>query len=181
MPIIAKGTTYDRTLPTAGLHLAVCVDVIDLGDEVTPFKDEKTGENKIQHKCRVVWELDEKHPDFEGPHRVGQKYTLSLNKQANLRKDLERWRGRAFTDAELEGFDLEKLIGVSAQLNIVHTDDGEWANVDTVLPAPKGKKLEPSGHYTRVQDKEVEMDTSTTEPEYGDNFAAERDADELPF
>lgn len=190
MPFIAKGNNIERKLPEPGLHLAVCVDVVDLGEETTPWKDNKTGEQKIQHKCRIVWELDEQHPDFEGPHRVSQKYTVSLDQRANLRKDLERWRGKAFTDSELQGFDLEKLIGISAQLNIVHTDDGEWANVDTVLPAPRGTKLDPSGYYVRVKERD---DTAAgngsngqgavAPSDYGDNrseYAKQYD-DELPF
>ena len=40
---------------------------------------------------------------------VARVYTLCLHERAALRKDLESWRGRKFTEQELDGFDLEKL------------------------------------------------------------------------
>ena len=43
----------------------------------------------------------------------------TLGKKATLRKLLEGWRGKAFTDEELkDGFDLSKLVGLGCQLVI---------------------------------------------------------------
>ena len=38
--------------------------------------------------------------------QLRKDYKNSLHEKAGLRKDLEAWRGRRFTDAELAGFDL---------------------------------------------------------------------------
>jgi hypothetical protein len=53
---------------------------------------------------------------------------------------LESWRGRPFTPAELDGFDLKKVLGANCFLNIVHGNKGDkvYANIATVNPLPKG-------------------------------------------
>jgi hypothetical protein len=67
---------------------------------------------------------------------------MSLNAKATLRAFLETWRGRKFAEQELAGFDLSKLLGVPAQLQVMHDDfDGKtYANITTAIPAPKGIK-----------------------------------------
>ena len=65
------------------------------------------------------------------PFTVRRRYNMSLHKKATLRRDLESMMGRAFTDSELKGFDLESLIGLPCLLNVVHkTRDGvTYSNV----------------------------------------------------
>lgn len=151
MAIIATaGDTREFAPAPSGLHQAVCVDVVDMGMlEVT-----YAGKTKQQHKVRLVWQIDE--PMDDGKRFIVQKrYTLSLSEKANLRKDLESWRGKPFTRDEEMGFDLERLIGVNCFLNIVHADkDGKtYANVVGVVPLKRGMPhIQPEG-YVRVQDR----------------------------
>jgi hypothetical protein len=58
---------------------------------------------------------------------------------------LESWRGRSFTDEELEnGFDLERLIGANCFLNITTNDKGRSV-ISAVNPLPKGiEKMRPT-------------------------------------
>ena len=74
------------------------------------------------------------------PRTVSSMFTLSLGKKAKLRPMLESWRGRPFTEAELEGFDLKNVLGANALLNIIHTKKGDktYANISTVSPLMKG-------------------------------------------
>ena len=132
MSLIAKGTGEKFETPPCGLQPAICANVYDLGYQ-------KGLEGKIQHKCALLWELAEKKQDGER-FMVTKLYTLSLNEKANLRKDLTSWRTRDFTDAELEGFDLENIIGKTCQLNLVATqrNGSTYVNVDSVLPAARG-------------------------------------------
>lgn len=149
MAILARRPTTSTFTPAPeGLHHVVCVDVADLGVMTSAFGD--------KHKVRIYWQLaetDERGRRFD----VRKLYTLSLHKRAALRKDLESWRGQKFTEAELaDGFNLEKLLGANATVQIVHDlgdDNTVWANVSVVLPAPKGvKKLFPL-NFTRHQDR----------------------------
>src|SRR5262245_30956548 len=105
MPIIATGGDSKTFAPApAGVHQGVCVDVVDMG----MLKVVWNGQTKEQHKIRIVWQIDEVMPDDEKERRfiVQKRYTLSLSDKANLRKDLEAWRGRSFTEDELKGFDV---------------------------------------------------------------------------
>jgi hypothetical protein len=113
------------------------------------------GQTKQQHKVRIVWQIDEAMPDDGKRFIVQKRYTLSLHEKSNLRKELEAWRGRSFTDEELAGFDLEKLIGVNCFLNVVHTtkDGKTYANIASIMPLKKGMvRMEPEG-YERVKDR----------------------------
>ena len=147
MPIIARDNRKEFSPAPEGLHQAVCVDVVDLGMVTSQYGE--------KHKVRLVWQIEE--VDERGKRfLVMQQYTLSLNEKAVLRHHLEAWRGRKFTAEELEGFDLEKLIGVNAQLQIVHNlgaKGGVFANVQAVVPISKSMTKMRAEDYVRVQDR----------------------------
>lgn len=148
MPIIARAPESKFTPAPEGLHQAVCVDVHDLGMVKTAWGDKA--------KVLLIWQLDAL--DETGRRfQIRQQYTLSLSEKANLRRDLECWRGRKFTDEELQGFDLEKLLGANCQLQVVHnlSDEGRvFANVQAIVPshAKLGPKLQ-SQDYVRLKDR----------------------------
>lgn len=153
MGIIAKaGATF--TPCPSGSHIATCVDVVDLGI----IKSTYSGKTKSQHKVNIIWQIGEMRDDGK-PFLPRKRYTLSLHEKASLRKDLESWRGRPFSDAELEGFDIEALIGVSCMLSVVHAaqSGSVYANVTAIMRLPKGVApimADPS--YVRVQDRPKE-------------------------
>jgi hypothetical protein len=132
-----------------GVHNAVCVDIVDLG-MVEGFQ------GKERHKMRLVFEVEELHPTTGEPLIVSQQYGVSLHENANLRKDLEKWRGKPFSPEELQRFDLERLIGVSCQVvvsqNYNDTNQQTYANVDNILKAKV--TLAPSGYYVRRKDRD---------------------------
>ena len=55
------------------------------------------------------------------PFVVSKTYTASLFEMAALRKDLQSWRGMSFTEEELKGFDITKLLGCTARIEVGHT------------------------------------------------------------
>lgn len=136
MAIIATaGEAGNFTPAPEGVHQAVCADVVDLG-MIPGFG------GKVQHKVCIVWQIDELRDDKQR-FLLFKRYTLSLNEKANLRKDLEAWRGRAFTREEEMGFDVEKLIGANCMANVQHraSKDGKtYANVVSLMPLPKAMK-----------------------------------------
>jgi len=152
--IIAKDTTESKfaalPLPEAGTIQAVCCGVWDLGLQKTTF----SGEEKIQHKVVIAWEIaqniDAPESEYHGkPYMLNKKYTLSLGEKANLRKDLESWRGKPFTAEELKGFDLEVLYGANCLIGVKHEPDRNdaskvYANVTAILPISKNmQKMTP--------------------------------------
>lgn len=121
MPIMVKeGEKRIIYIAPAGNTQAVCFDVWDLGYQESDFK----GEKKIQHKIKIGFELNKRiqsSDQMNGKrYRIYRDYTASLDKKANLRKDLTAWRGREFTPEELGALDVEKLIGENCLLNIIH-------------------------------------------------------------
>lgn len=134
-----KGGT-EFALTPEGTYVGRCYKIIDLGTQTS------TGMfgTKEQHKVMVSWELlDDKVKMEDGrPFSVTQWYTVSLHEKSKLRADLEAWRGKKFTPAELEGFDLSKVIGSYCMLQVIHDKDGKYANVNAIM-SYKGDKPEP--------------------------------------
>lgn len=161
MAIVAKaGASY--TPCPAGSHAAICVDVVDLGIVKTNYG----GKEKKQHKITVVWQTPERRDDGR-PFLVNKRYTLSLHEKAALRKDLEAWRGRPFTNEELEGWDVESVIGAGALLSVIHNaaNGSVYANVNAIMRIPKGMNppdIDPS--YVRVQDRPNDAGTADQPP-----------------
>jgi hypothetical protein len=152
MSIIAKANNEKEfaklPLPEAGTTQAVCCAVWDLGLQLSNFKNED-GSDKYQHKVIIAWEITEKinAPDSEyhgKPYMLNKKYTVSLGEKANLRKDLESWRGKPFTAEQLaSGFDVAQLYGINCYIGISHVPDKNdpgkvYANVTAILPPPRG-------------------------------------------
>ena len=153
--IIAKQSsnlTSDFKLPPAGSFMARLYRIIDIGTQTTEWM----GKKKMQRKIIAMFELHGEDNDgqplqtVEGkPLIVSKRYTLSLDEKATLRKDLEAWRGKAFTQEELDGFNLEVLLGKCCMVSITHSsyEGKEYANIAGISQVPAAlKKLgEPVG------------------------------------
>jgi hypothetical protein len=139
------GTGYDP--PSEGVFQAVCYGIYDLGNQFS----EKW--NKTAHRVLITWETPEQRIDVEKdgktinlPRAISKEYTLSLHSKAQLRKDLETWRGRKFTKEELDGFDLQNILKANCMIQIMHsTKDGKtYANVAAIMPLMKNvPRLQP--------------------------------------
>jgi hypothetical protein len=179
----------DYTPAPAGVHQAVCCDVVDLGLVETEWQ----GQRKTVHKVRLVWQIDALMDDGR-PYTVSSRYTASLHEKSRLRADLQSWRGRPFTVAELAAFDLEKLLGAGCLLNVVHTAraDKSYADIVAIMPLPKQTpKLAVSPDYIRQQDRQPEArggsraaDSYAPAQSVAHQLAAEVDevsVDDIPF
>jgi hypothetical protein len=109
------------------------------------------GRTQRKHKIVIVWQIDENLDDGR-PYLVRRRYTCSLHEKAALRRDLESWCGRAFTDQELQAFDLENLLSVGCLIKVIHEarNGSVYANVASVMPLPSGMKAPVPGDYVRV-------------------------------
>lgn len=191
MRIKRSSTDIQRHIPKPGLVRAVCVDVIDLGDEEVTWQGQSKG---FKPKLKLAWEIEEIHPEFGGPCRIYAKYTASLNEKSRLYSDLISWRGVEFTPEELEDFDMANLIGVPCMLQIIHRQDTKgttWANVNNIMPMPQGMgAIAPSGEYTRAKDREdwqepyrhtEEAEAQRRQQQHTDRTRAEDRSANLPF
>src|SRR5262245_18656332 len=106
MTLTAADNRPEYKAAPAGLHAAVWADLIDHGDVLTPFRP------KPIRQISLRWQLDKVDPETGRRFMISRRYTLSLNERSTLSKDIENWRGMAFTPAERKaGFVLESLLG----------------------------------------------------------------------
>ena len=135
--MLVAETSGDYELAPVGVYRAVCTRLLNLGMQETNYGD--------KHQIHLAFEIDENMADGR-PFLMMQNYTLSLNSKARLRNDLEAWRGRAFTAEELSGFDLKTVLGKPLQISVVHSPDGKYANIGSMMPLGRGQEaLAPSG------------------------------------
>lgn len=134
-----KGGDFERCPP--GMHLARCYRIIDLGTQ----KSEYMGQTKYLHKVMLGWEIhgtdDAGNPLLmkdKRPFAIFKNYTLSWSEKANLRLDLQSWRGRPFTQEEMRKFDLKNVLGAWCMLNVIEREkEGKtYTNINGVTPVP---------------------------------------------
>lgn len=126
----------------AGAHVARSVRIIDIGTHHGEYQ----GTPNTRNQFILQWELPNELIEIDGqekPLLVSKFYTNSLSEKANLRKDLESWRSRAFTEEELDKFDLMNVLGKPCLLSIVHNEKNK-AVVKGVSPLAKGMTCPPA-------------------------------------
>lgn len=144
MGLIVSETKSNIEPVPQGVHSAVCSAIYDLGVQED---DGKFGKKKAR-KVHIQWELPEVQIEIDGemkPRRIGRTFTASLNGKSKLREFLEMWRGKKFTDLELQGFDLDNILGAGCYLQVIHDErEGNvYANIKGVMSLPKGVRLDP--------------------------------------
>jgi hypothetical protein len=142
MEIIASSEGKSFKTTPAGNYIARCYSMIHMGHITEEFK----GEKKEMNKVRITWELPTeltvfKEENGEQPFSISKEFTLSLDERATLRKFLESWRGKSFTEEETKRFDIAKLVGIPCMLNIIHKQSSKgniYADIASVSAMPKG-------------------------------------------
>lgn len=126
-----------------GMHLATCVSVFDLGTQAG-------GKFGAKRKVYIAFELADESREFEADNGNKVQYrakaflecTLSMNEKSTLRKLLESWGGRKFTDEEAEAFDVLKFAGKPAQVLTVNNEKG-YPEIKGVKPVLKTQTVPP--------------------------------------
>ncbi len=142
MSFIVEDNGGDFERCPQGMHLARCYRIIDLGTQ----KSEYMGQTKYLHKVMLGWEIHGMNDDGtpikmkDGrPFAIFKNYTLSWSEKANLRLDLQSWRGKQFTQEEMRRFDLKNILGAWCMLNVIERagqNGNTYSNVDGVTPVP---------------------------------------------
>ena len=157
MSIIAEkpeGGNFIQVEP--GTYVARCYSMIEIGT----VKTEYLGKEKILKKVNITWELptetaifhEEKGPE---PFLVSKTYTLSMFDKANLRKDLESWRGKKYEDDEAEKVDITKLLGKPCLLSVIHQAGKKdptknYVTISSISKLMKGQECPDQVNPTRV-------------------------------
>jgi len=159
MIISANSDNSDFKQVPAGMHLARCYRITDLGTQKSEYQGQVKYNRKIMVQFEVHGEDADGQPlvtDKNEPMSVSKRYTRSLAEKAALRADLISWRGREFTADELNSFDLKNILGAWAMLSIVKSagqNGKEYTNIANVNPVPATIKRAglPNGHNELVE------------------------------
>lgn len=143
-PVSAGG---DFEIAPEGVFLARCYKMVDVGTQ-TETSQFGTKENR---KIYLYWELladdegEEIRMEDGQPFSIFNSYKLSMHQKSNLRKHLEAWRGKKFTEEEAADFDLSKLLGQACKLQIVHADSKDGTKTFANIAAIMTSKKKPEG------------------------------------
>jgi len=124
-----------------GVYTAVSSMIIDLGMQKNSL------DNNVRRKFLMVWNIVDEYIEINGeklPRVISKEYTLSLNEKSNLRKDLQAWRGKPFTDEELQGFDMKNVLNKACQLQIITIEKNgkNYTNIASIMGLPKGMTVQ---------------------------------------
>lgn len=118
-----------------GVYMAICIGCVDLGEQYNEtFKNHS-------NKCLYIFELIGETIEVDGemkPRQLSKEFAISSSSKSNLRKFIESWNGKSYTDDDFMEMDLFDQIGKSCQLNVVLNDTKEYANIDNLMPLPRG-------------------------------------------
>lgn len=131
----------------AGSYAARCYSMIHIGTN----EETILGTVKRLNKVRITWELPTetkvfKEENGEQPYVLSKEFTLSMHEKANLRKFLQSWRGKTFTEKEAESFDISVLLGKPCLISVNHKqakNGNTYAEIAGVNLLPKGMECPP--------------------------------------
>lgn len=134
MKVRDTGGNFENA-PT-GTHIARCIGLTGIGTHETEFN----GQTRMRNQIMITWELPHELKQDGQPFIISQWYTRSLSEKANLRQDLINWRGRDFTAAELQEFELKNILDKGCQVVVSEKENGK-VKVTGVAGLPKGTEL----------------------------------------
>ena len=131
-----KDRAKPKTPPVEpGVYMAICIGCVDLGEQYNEtFKNHS-------NKCLYIFELIGETIEVDGemkPRQLSKEFAISSSSKSNLRKFIESWNGKSYTDDDFMELDLFDQIGKSCQINVVLNDTKEYANIDNLMPLPRG-------------------------------------------
>lgn len=138
---------------STGMHVAQCVDTINFGECVTDFPGKP---KSLSPKCALVFrtgEVNEKTGEFID---IVAEYGAFMSTKAKLRALLESWRGRPYTEEQVQedGIPMDKLVGKWAYLNIgqkVSAGGRVYAYILSANPVPPTVAVPTLKAYTRPE------------------------------
>lgn len=138
LKVSESGSGSNIPILEEGSYAAVCYMLVDIGLQ----RNERYGNSS--RKVIIGWEIADEYVEVDGekkPRVFSARYTASLNEKAILRRDLAAWRGREFTEAELEEFNLCNIVGAPCLIQIIHKEGNNgrtYANLASIMKLPKG-------------------------------------------
>lgn len=191
---VAKNDGAKFTPAPEGQYVAVCADFILLGDAVDQYQN---NEPRIVTKGALVFQIEETNEETGKRYEPSIEFNLTFGEKASLRKFLEAWRGKPYTNAEArQGAPLHKLVGQCGIITVAHKVSGAgrtYAKITNITPLMKGiGRIAPSGYERSTHWEKKKEDNAASvrtfhehiaPPKTDDDFpqALKDDDDDLPF
>ncbi len=118
-----------RKLPDTGLQPARCFAIIDIGKQPTTFNGAEKPPQQQVMLCFEMTKFMQKFGDKESASEIYQKYAWSTGDSAKLPEILTVWGGLKKKPEKLTMEFIKAYCGAPVYLNIVHSEDGKWANI----------------------------------------------------
>jgi len=143
MSLTVSEKSAKREIIPEWVYPARCISVIDLWTQKLTFNNKE----KEVHQVRFDFEIPSLEVEYEDQETwetvktcrvIWINLTASLSWKAKLRKLLESWRWKKFTKEELEWFNLWKIVWKTCQVQVIHSEDWQYANLENVMPLMKG-------------------------------------------
>lgn len=142
MSLIARRPEHDDfEMFPEGTHIVRCWRLVDLGTQDPPpdFRNQRPSRQVV-----VSFEACEEKMANGEPFSINAFYNNILGKKHKFRKHLEAWRGKAFTEEELDGFDLTRVVGTACMLNVIHEkregSEEVKAKIEAIMALPRGTR-----------------------------------------
>ena len=139
-----------------GVYTAVSSAIIDLGLQ----RNEQFG--KTQRRFMMIWNILGEDVEINGekqPRTISKEYSFSLNEKSTLRKDLQAWRGKPFSEEELQGFNILAVLNKACQLQIIleEKNSKKYNNIAGIMSLPKGSSVQAleNTYYFDMEDPET--------------------------
>jgi hypothetical protein len=163
MSLVVKEQEKTVKLVEEGMYPAKCISVIDIGMQEIEFEGDKKEQPKVILQFEIPSIVIEYEKDGEQKSftKVFSKmYTASFSQNSWLKKHLVSWRGKAFTEQEMQGFDLSAVLGKDCQLQIINetAKNGKVYQNISPLPAIKGFTVDAQSELLLI-----DLDTATDE------------------
>lgn len=127
-----------RVLCPAGPLAVVCVDGVFLGKTVDQYPGNPP---KLVEKYALIYQVGEIHPETGRRFELSREFTVSMHEKAALRKWLETWRNKKYTDDEARNVPLHKVVGQCGMALVEHKTSksgNDYAKLASIMPLPKG-------------------------------------------
>lgn len=130
-----------------GVYLGLCIGAIDLGEQYSElFK-------KYANKMLYVFEFPTETVEVDGkqePRQLSKEFNISASKKASIRAFLSSWNGKNYSDEEFEEVELFDQLGKACMVNVVVSENGEYSNIESVMPLLKGMPV-PESHTEHIR------------------------------
>tara|TARA_S200002703_G_C3786256_1_gene242426 strand:- start:776 stop:1495 length:720 start_codon:yes stop_codon:yes gene_type:complete len=152
LTISSEGSADNLPKLAKGVYLGTCYKIVDLGTSDQEYKGVVSKKTRLHISFEITKAVDPDNNEIvmeDGrPFAVSKTYTASLFEAATLRKDLENWRDKSFSEEELKGFDIANLLGCTAKIEVTHTE----ASGDFLGGNPKINRLSsPPGGIEKIE------------------------------